>query len=116
MTKLARYLFGQYNALNIATRTLDEQRWYMLKDICRNVGIANPTQVLKCSRAGVLPNEYRKETIYIGGYGKKHVVLINEAAMLKVIMYSKSPQALVIQDRVKNCPDYLRPASWVGLL
>ena len=105
MTRLARELFDNENAEKIAVRKIDGEYWYMGSDICWNVDIKNSSVAIHGARKdeyGLTDEEWRKETIYIGGYGKKKVVLVNESGMKKLIMQGKSPKALAIQERLKN--------------
>jgi hypothetical protein len=49
-------------------------------------------------------HEWRKETIYIGAYGKKKVLMFNDEGMKKLILQSKSQMVQIIQRRVRNLP------------
>lgn len=117
MTKLAIYLFGYDAAQTITTRTIDGERWYMASAICGLIGIANHStavhgQLKRKPFLNLLDNEHRDETIHIGNYGKDRVLLVNESGMLKLLFKGTKPRALAVQDRAKNTPANLKPASW----
>ena len=115
MTKLARYLFGIGAVTNIATRTINGHSWYMASDICQLLGIANHSQAVHNSREDnlkPLESEWRKESIYIGGYGKKKVLLVNNGGMLKLIYQAKTPAALAVQELIRGIPEHLIPEEW----
>ena len=109
MTKITRYLFGNEMAETITTRTMDGEHWYMAADICALLEIANHSQAVQ---KHLDESEYRKETIYIGGYGKKHVLLINNSGMFKLIVAGRSDLAVQVRDKVKCAPDYLKTSEW----
>jgi hypothetical protein len=121
MTKIIRYLFGNEFAKTIATRTLDGQHWYMALDICNLVGIKNHSQAVHRFRErdelSLTEEEWRKETIYIGGYGKKKVLMVNDNGVLKLILQGKSPRACEAQERARQTPSNLIPETWeTGLM
>jgi prophage antirepressor-like protein len=110
MTGLARYLFGKEAAMTIPTRTFDGEHWFMAAIICDLLGISNHSQAV---RDYLDDDEWRKETIYIGGrHGKKHVLLINNSGMLKLIRIGRSVNAGLVRERATIIPDNLKPASW----
>ena len=108
MTKFARYLFGHMNALTISVRFIDGEYWYMAADICRLLEIENHSTAVHGKRKRdeftLEDHEWRKETIYIGGYGKKRVLLVNDEGMKKLIFQATSPLARPIQRRALNIP------------
>lgn len=114
--RLTRHLFGIENASAIATRTVDGQSWYMAADICGLVGISNHSQAVHGERTrdhlALSSDEWRKETIYLGGYGKKHVLMVNNAGMLKLICQASSDYGREVQDRAYNIPEDLFPSEW----
>lgn len=115
MTRIARYLFGNEDAMNITTRTIDGQHWYMASIICQILGISNYSLAVHGDRndgLGLTDGEWRKESIHIGNYGKQKVLLVNDAGMLKLIFQGKFPRALEVQERARRTPDNLRPESW----
>lgn len=110
MTKLTRYLFGNEAALTITTRTLDGQSWYMAARVCDLLEISNHSLAVKDY---LDDSEWRKETIYIGGRrGKKHVLLINESGMLKLIAAGRSRSAAQVLEMAKNAPAYINRTDW----
>lgn len=115
-TPLTRYLFGEECAKHISKRELDGQSWYMAADICGQVGMASHSQAVRRVRARDVftleSHEWRKESIYIGGRTKKHVLLVNNGGMLKLIYQSQTATALAVQERVANIPEDLFPAEW----
>lgn len=112
--RLTIYLFGD-SAGTITTRTFDGQSWYMAADICRLVGIANHSVAVHGERQDKLSptvREWRKESIHIGGYGKKLVLMINNGGMLKLIYQANTEAALALQERIAEMPKSLRPPQW----
>lgn len=112
--RLTRYLFGD-NAGTITTRSYDNQSWYMAAGICRLVGISNHSQAVHRPRMDdftLEEYEWRMESIHIGGYGKKHVLLVNNGGMLKLIYQSNTPAALEVQERISAIPESLFPIEW----
>jgi prophage antirepressor-like protein len=116
MTKITRYLFGVKSANTIATRTMDGQHWYMALDICNLLGIRNHSQAVHRKRGKdgltLTENEWRKETMFIGGYGKKKVLLVNDSGMQKLIFQGTSPRAQHAQDMARRTLPSLIPAGW----
>jgi len=115
MTKIARYLFGVEAAKTITTRTIDGQSWYMAANICGLLGIASYSQAVHREREDELQpleSEWRKETIYIGGRSKKHVLLVNDGGALKLIYQATTPLGREVQERAEYTPENLIPAQW----
>lgn len=115
MTKIARYLFGVEEALTIRTITIKGEHWYMASVICQLLGISNHSQAVHEERKdglGLTDAEWRKESKYIGNYGKQKILLVNNLGMLKLIFKGTKPRALAVQDRAKKTPPNLKPASW----
>lgn len=119
MTKIARYLFGNEFAEQIATRTLDGQHWYAAIDICNLLGIANHSQAVHRKREAdeltLTASEWRKETIFTGRR-KKHILLVNNGGMLKLIYQAKSPVTIEVQKRIEEIPKHLIPAEWADYM
>lgn len=119
-TSLTRYLFGDENAKTITTRIYDDQSWYMAANICGQVGIVNHSQAVHGDRERdgftLERREWRIELIYKGGRTKKHVLLVNNGGMLKLIYQSKTPAALEVQERISTIPMDLMPAEWLEYL
>lgn len=116
--RLTRYLFGDM-AGAITIRPFDNQPWYMAADICGLVGIACHSQAVHRPRTDDFTlgeHEWRKETIYLGGYGKRHVLMVNNGGMLKLIYQSKTPAAREVQERIATIPDELMPVQWRAYL
>jgi len=115
-TKIARHLFGNENALTISTRTIDNQHWYTAIDICYLLGIENHSQAVHRRRTEdeftLEPTEYRKKTIFNGG-SNKHMLLVNDNGMLKLILQGTSERALEVQERARQTPPNLIPANWM---
>ncbi len=109
MTKITRYLFGNDAASTITTRTIDGEHWYMAADICALLEITNHSQAV---RDHLIGSEYRKETTYIGGYGKKRILLINNSGMLKLIMAGRSESASRVRNQARLAPAHLRGNDW----
>ena len=116
MTKIARYLFGEVKAKTIATRSINGQHWYMARDICNLLGIANHSQAVSRERGQDKfthdDSEHRLETIYIGGRTKKQVLMVNDNGMLKLILQGISTTALEVQEQARKAPPSLVPVSW----
>lgn len=109
MTKLARFLFGNNEAETITNRQYDGDHWYMASTICALLGIAGYSQAV---HNHLEDGEWRKETIYIGGYGKKKVLLVNTIGMLKLIVCGRTPYALKVQERIIQVPSDLKTRNW----
>lgn len=112
--RLTRYLFGD-SAGTITTRTYDDQSWYMAADICQLVGISSHSQAVHRPRMDdftLEEHEWRKQTEYIGGYGKKQILMVNNGGMLKLLYQSSTPEAQAVQERIANIPDDLIPEQW----
>lgn len=110
MTKLAIFLFGFNEAQTIQNRSYDGgDHWYMAANICKLLEIAGYSQAV---HKHLEEYEWRKETIYIGGYGKKKVLLVNTIGMLKLIVRGKTPYALQVYDRILQVPSDLQTPDW----
>jgi prophage antirepressor-like protein len=116
MTRITRYLFGEDSAETITTRTYGGQHYYMAEDICRLLGIKNHVQAVhrKRTRDHLTLNEteWRKETEYIGGHGKKQILLVNDNGMFKLIFQGTSDVAREVQKRARCTSRDLIPAAW----
>lgn len=115
MTRIARYLFGKELAETITTRTIDNQHWYAAVDICVILGIENHSQAVHRTREidafTLLDSEWRKETIF-NGKNKRHMLMVNDNGMLKLIMQGTTHMAREVQMKARNTPQHLIPASW----
>lgn len=109
MTGLARFLFGNNEAETITNRHIDGDHWYMAANICGLLGIANHSLAV---HDHLDDDEWRKETIYIGGYGKKKVLLVSTIGMLKLIVQGRTPYALKVCDQIFQVPANLRTDGW----
>ncbi len=101
MTKFMIHLFGFGSAQSITTKKFDGENWYMASDICGLIGIkGHSAAVLKHLNY----NEFRKESTYIGGYGKKHILLINNSGVIKLINAAKNENAPALRERLLSTP------------
>jgi len=120
MTKLAIYLFGYDNAQTIPTRTLDGRSWYMAARICELLGIVGYSTAVNRERQTddltLEECERRHESIHIGGYGKKQVLLVNNGGMLKLIYQGSTSFAAEVRERVQNIPERLIPPEWADYM
>jgi prophage antirepressor-like protein len=120
MTKLTRYLFGDESAKTITTRTIDRQHWYMASAICGLLGISNHSRAVHYKRITdeltLTDQEKCSKSVYIGGYGKKHILLVNNGGLLKLIFQAKTQAALEVQSRIAEIPNQLIPAEWADYL
>jgi len=116
MTKLAIYLFGYDNAQTIITRTFDGQHWYMASKVCDLLGIVGYSTAVHRQRIRdeftLEDHEFITRTIYIGGRTNKHVLLVNNSGMLKLIFQGNTPFASEVRARVENIPERLIPPEW----
>jgi len=120
MTKLAIYLFGYDNAQSIVTRTFDRQHWYMASTVCDLLGIVGYSTAVHRERRGddftLEDHEFCTKTCYIGGRRKKHILLVNNGGMLKLIYQGNTPFAAEVRERVQNVPDRLIPPEWADYM
>lgn len=110
MTGLARYLFGFNEGGTIQTRPIDGDNWYMAADICRLLD--KEGQHSQLVQTHLEDYEFQKKTIYIGGYGKRKVLLVNTTGMLKLIGCGKAAYAQQVQERLTRTPDRLKTVNW----
>lgn len=108
MTGLARFIYGNENAEQITTRTLDGQHWYAAAVICALLGISNPTQAVRTLDV----DEWRKESVYNGGYGKKKLLMISNKGMLKLLVKTRSDQAEYFKAVAMRTPTRFRTDPW----
>lgn len=109
MTKIIIRLFGYQPAQNVLTRKDNIGRhWYMAADICRLLGIVGYSQAVK---QHLLGSEWKKETLYTGT-SRRHLLLINDSGVYKLIQIAKSESAQEIQERARRVTAPLRPTSW----
>jgi len=114
-TALTRYLFGLEDAKQINTRPIDNQPWYVAREICRQVGIVGYSHAVNGERSDdfeLKKSERRHASIHIGNYGKNNMLMVNNGGMLKLIYQSNTPAALDIQDRISEIPADLFPDEW----
>lgn len=109
MTKLAIFLFGYNEAQTIQNRPIDCDHWYMASCICGLLGITGYSQVV---HKYLYDYEWRKESIHIGGYGKKNILLVSTIGMLKLIVRGRTPYAHRVCDRIFKVPVNLRVDDW----
>jgi|GEM_PF-3510936 len=113
MTKFLRYLVGDMAAEKIVTKPFDNEHWYMADGICRLLGIENHSQAVKNHLDG---SEWRKETTYIGGYGKKHILLINNSGVIKLIQCGRGAKAHLLRNKLKSMPAHRLPENQQHLM
>jgi len=105
MTRLAIRLFGYDNAQTILVRTIDGKHWYMAYHICRLVGIKNYSAAVnkkhKVDAYTLNSSERMKHTEFTGS-SNRHLLLVNDKGMLKLIMQSNHAFASEIIDRAKK--------------
>jgi prophage antirepressor-like protein len=107
MTKFTIYLFGYKPAQTITTRTIDGENWYMAADICRLLGISNHSLAVQ---KHLDEDEQLKTTIYIGGrHGKKHVLMINNSGMLKLVNVAQDDRVPLVKQRARIIPENCLP-------
>jgi len=115
MTKIVIYLFGKEFAKTISTRTIDKKHWYTALDLCRLLGIENHSLAVHRKRATddltLKASEWRKETIF-NGLRKKHMLMVNDGGMLKLIFQGRSSLAKELQEKAPDTPSNLVPAEW----
>lgn len=120
MTRLARYLFGVESAKTIATQTIDGQHWYMASAVCGLLGISNHSSAVHRKRKGdeltLKEQERRCKATFIGGHGKKRILLVNNGGMLKLIFQARTSAAFEVQKRISEMPEHLIPAEWTEYL
>jgi prophage antirepressor-like protein len=109
MTKLTIYLFGYEETRGLITRPYDGSSWYMAARICDLLCISGYSQAVQ---KHLSDHEWRKEPIYIGGYGKKKVLLVSEVGMIKLIKRGRTEYAQQVQDRARQTPDRLKTQPW----
>jgi len=108
MTGLTRYIFGVEPAKMIATRTLDGEHWYMASDVCGLIGTTNYSSAVQNH---VDYDEFRHEVIWTGR-GKRKVLMVNDAGMLKLIRTGRDARAKAAYGRAQSAPAYLRKTDW----
>jgi prophage antirepressor-like protein len=115
-TRIARHLFGNENALTISTRTIDNQHWYTAKSICILLNIKSHCQAVHRERVRdgftLSESEWRKHTLFNGSKNKK-MLLVNDNGMLKLILQGTSARAQEVQERARQTPTNLIPATWM---
>jgi prophage antirepressor-like protein len=122
MTRLARYLFGNEDAVQINNRNIDGERWYMVSIICQILGMSNHSIAVHRDRERDIytldDDEWRKVKIYTGN-ANRQVLLVNTTGMLKIIFQGKTTRAKEVQERARKTPANLRTAelaewpSWI---
>ena len=101
MTKFTIYLFGYEAAQTITTKPIDGEHWYMAADICRLLGISNYSLAVQ---KYLDEDEQQKTTTYIGGYGKKRILVINNSGMLKLVNAAQDDRVPLVKQRAQNIP------------
>jgi len=114
-TPLTRYLFGLEGAKTINVRHDSGQAWYVARDICNLLGITNPSHAVNGKRKkgpSLKASERDHMSIHIGNHGKNDMLMVNNGGLLKLIYLSKKPTALLIQERIAEIPESLKPPQW----
>ena len=86
-------IFGQFRYL----KTDDGEIWFMAADICKILGLKNPTKSVKSLK------ENEKANFKLGNYGKPgnpNVLCVNEPGLYRLIFRSRKPEAERFQDWV----------------
>jgi prophage antirepressor-like protein len=116
MTKLARHLFGNEDAVQITNRNIDGERWYMALIICQILGMSNHSIAVHRDRERdtytLEDDEWRKDTIFTGN-ANRQVLLVNTTGMLKIIFQGRTPRAREVQERARKTPANLRTSELV---
>jgi len=114
MTKFARYLFGNEDAVQLTNRKIDGERWYMASIICQILGMSNHSVAVHGFRYTdpyeLDCDEWRKEKIYTGS-ANRQVLLVNTSGMLKIIFQGKTAKAREAQERARRTPAELRTSE-----
>ena len=107
MTKFTIYLFGYKPAQTITTRNINGEHWYMAADICRLLGISNHSLAVQNH---LDDSEQLKTTTFIGGrHGKKHILMINNSGMLKLVNVAQDAKVTSVKQRAMNIPTRCLP-------
>lgn len=101
MTKFTIYLFGYEPAQTITTRNINGEHWYMAADICRLLGISNHSLAVQNH---LDEDEQQKISTFIGGYGKKRILVINNSGLLKLVNAAQDDRVPLIKQRAQNIP------------
>ena len=72
-----------------------EQPWFVVKDICKILGIQNNRDVVN-----LIPEKWKNEQLLPTKGGNQHTTIINEAGLYKIIMRSNKPVAEKFQEFV----------------
>lgn len=118
-TPLTRYLFGLAGAKTIDVRPENGQTWYVARDICNLLGIANASAAVHGERKkGPTIRGYERchMSIHVGNYGKNEMLMVNDGGLLKLIYLGKTPFAEEVRDRIASIPNDLIPAQWHAYL
>lgn len=110
-------LFGK-ETNNIRVVTLEGNPWFVAKDVCATLGLADfkggvGHHLTSLGADEVTPSF--KVGVKLGGRGEAHVRLISESGLYKLIMRSDKPQAKAFQDYVTKeiLPSIRKTGSFV---
>lgn len=81
-----------YEEYNVRTIMIDNEPWFVLSDVCKVLGIGNPSDV----KARLDHDEYSIEILQTAG-GMQKLTIINEDGLYNVILESKKPEAKVFR-------------------
>lgn len=92
-----------FNTSTIRVVTLEGNPWFVAKDVCGSLGLADFKGGIGHHLTALEPDEVTpsfKVGVKLGGRGEAHVRLISESGLYKLIMRSDKKQAKVFQDWV----------------
>lgn len=118
-TPLTRYLFGLAYAKTIDVRQDSGQTWYVARDICNLLDIANPSVAVHAVRKNgptIRAYERCKMSIHVGNYGKDKMLMVNAGGLLKLIHLGRTPFAEEVRARIDSIPKDLIPPQWHAYL
>ncbi|MCE1226195.1 MAG: Bro-N domain-containing protein [Geobacteraceae bacterium] len=75
--------------------------WLRSSTDCRLLGISNYSLAVQ---KYLDEDEQQKTTTYIGGYGKKRILVINNSGMLKLVNAAQDDRVPLVKQRARNIP------------
>lgn len=82
MNQLQSFFYGSHN---VRTIFLNDQPWFVAKDVCEVLGLTNPTMVLQSL------DEDERSKLNLGRQGETNIV--NESGLYSLILGSRKPEA-----------------------
>ena len=114
-TRIARYLFGEDDAMTISNRTINNQHWYASRDLCNLLGIANHSQAVHRERETddltLNDSEWTTENMW-NGKSKRRMLVVNDNGLLKLVLQGTSARAKEAKEKARQTPPSLIPKSW----